>query len=253
MKGNEQKRRIRMILEYMGTRYAGWQWQDNAVTIQQVVEEALGKITSLKSRITASGRTDAGVHALNQPAHADVETRMSDEEIMKAMNAVLPDDISVKEIKTVPEDWSARFSAKEKTYRYTILNRVRPSVFEHGRVWHIKKTLEIDAMRKAASLLVGEHDFTSFRSSGCAAKNPVRRLTTLDIDRDDDTIRLTFTANGFLKQMVRNIVGTLVEAGRGKIAPDDVSTILGKRDRTEAGPCAPPYGLCLVDVVYDNN
>jgi len=247
------KRRIRLNLEYLGTRYAGWQWQDNALSIQQVVEEALGKITSLKSRVTASGRTDAGVHALHQPAHTDVETRMSDEEIMKAMNSLLPDDVVVKDIATVAGDWSARFSAKEKTYRYTILNRERPSVFDHGRVWHIKKALDIDAMREAATVLVGEHDFTSFRASGCAAKNPVRRLTTLNIGRDDDTIELTFTGNGFLKQMVRNIAGTLVEAGKGKISPDDVSAILGKRDRTKAGPCAPPHGLCLVDVVYDNS
>ncbi|VAX21911.1 tRNA pseudouridine(38-40) synthase [hydrothermal vent metagenome] len=247
------KRRIRLNLEYLGTRYAGWQWQDNAVSIQQVVEEALGKITSLKSRVTASGRTDAGVHALSQPAHADVETRMSDGEMVKAMNALLPDDVVVKEVVTVADDWSARFSAKEKTYIYTILNRERPSVFEHGRVWHIKKALDIDVMRDAARALVGEHDFTSFRSAGCAAKNPVRTITKLNIDRDDDTIELTFTGSGFLKQMVRNIVGTLVEAGRGKIEPDDVSTILGERDRTKAGPCAPPDGLCLVDVVYEDN
>ncbi len=247
------KRRIRLNLEYLGTRYAGWQWQDNALSIQQVVEEALQKITSLKSRVTASGRTDAGVHAMSQPAHADVETRMNDGEIVKAMNSLLPDDVVVKGVATVAGDWSARFNAKEKTYRYTILNRERPSVFDHGRVWHIKKTLDIDAMREAAPALVGEHDFTSFRASGCAAKSPVRRLTTLDIKRDDDTIKLTFTANGFLKQMVRNIAGTLVEVGKGKIAPGDVSTILAKRDRTKAGPCAPPQGLCLVDVVYDNS
>lgn len=245
------KRRIRLNLEYLGTRYAGWQWQDNAVSIQQVVEEALGKITSLKSRVTASGRTDAGVHALNQPAHADVETKMSDSQIVKGMNALLPSDVVVKEVVTVPDDWSARFSAKEKTYRYTILNRERPSVFDQGRVWHIKKALDINTMRKAASSLVGEHDFTSFRSSGCAAKNPVRAIARLDIDQDDDTIELTFTANGFLKQMVRNIVGTLVETGRGKIAPDEILKILEERDRAKAGPCAPPQGLCLVDVLYE--
>jgi tRNA pseudouridine38-40 synthase len=245
-----EKRRIRMTLEYLGTNYAGWQWQNNVVTVQQVVEEALQKITSLQSRVTASGRTDAGVHALNQPAHADVETAMGDDEIMRAMNALLPDDVSVKEVTTVADDWSARFSAKDKTYRYIILNRERHSVFDHGSVWHIKNRLNIDAMRQAAGTFIGEHDFTSFRSAGCAAKNPVRSITKLDIEQDDDTILLTFTSNGFLKQMVRNIVGTLVEVGRGKIAPGDIAKILDKHDRTEAGVCAPPQGLCLMNVVY---
>ncbi len=241
---------MRIDLEYIGTRYAGLQWQENALTIQQVVEGALDKLTSEHSRLTAAGRTDAGVHALYQPTHADVTTSMSDEELARGLNSILPNDIVVTNVTTVADDWSARFSAKEKTYHYTILNRERPSAFDHGRVWHIRKPLDIEAMRSAGKLLVGEHDFASFRSSGCKRKSTVRNLDRLTIERDADYILFVFTARSFLKQMVRNIVGTLLEVGLGKIAPEDIVTILEACDRTKAGPCAPPDGLCLMSVDY---
>lgn len=244
------RRRVRLDLEYLGTRYAGFQLQPNGLSIQEVVEKAVSTLVSHPVRVIPSGRTDAGVHARLQPVHADVTTKLSDEDILRGMNALLPDDVAVISVKTVPDDWHARFSAREKTYVYTILNRPAPSAFDHGRVWHVRKPLDVEAMRKAAGALIGEHDFSSFRSSGCAAKSPVRRLSRLEVEKEGDVIRLSFTANGFLKQMVRNIVGTLVEAGRGRIAPDDVSKILAARDRTKAGPCAPPEGLCLDKVGY---
>lgn len=248
---SEQKiRRIRIDFEYLGARYAGWQWQDNALSIQEVAEKALEKIIGSHARINSSGRTDAGVHALCHPAHADVSTRLSDGELLKALNAVLPEDVTALDVRTVAPDWSARFSAKEKTYRYTILNRQIPSVFDHGRVWHVRKPLDVGAMREAAATLVGEHDFSSFRSAGCASKHPVRTLTRLDIKTHGGKIVIELTANAFLKQMVRNIVGTLAEAGKGALAPRDVKGILLARDRTAAGPCAPAHGLCLVGVVY---
>ncbi len=246
-------RRIRIDFEYIGSRYCGWQWQDNALSIQQVAEKALGKILKTRVRITASGRTDAGVHARIQPTHADVTTRITDTDLMRAMNSVLPDDIGVLDIITVPSGWHARFSAREKTYIYTILNSRRPSVFDHGRVWLYRSGLDEKMMGEAADILVGEHDYSSFRASGCAAKSPVRTLIRADVARDGDIITFIFTANGFLKQMVRNIVGTLVEVGRGRITGNDVRLILNERNRTRAGPCAPPEGLCLVDVVYDTN
>jgi len=245
-----EQRRIRLTFEYDGARYAGWQLQDNAESIQGVAERALEKIIGHHARINSSGRTDAGVHAFCQPAHADVTTRLADAEITRAMNALLPADIVVKETATVAPDWSARFSATQKTYAYTILNRPHPSALDRGRVWHIRKPLDTAAMQEAARLFVGEHDFSSFRSAGCASKHPVRALTRLDVDTEGDYIRITLTANAFLKQMARNIVGTLVEAGRGRIAVDDVAKILEARDRTKAGPCAPPQGLCLVEVSY---
>ncbi|MBI5815671.1 MAG: tRNA pseudouridine(38-40) synthase TruA [Nitrospinae bacterium] len=243
-------RRIRVDFQYLGANYAGWQWQDNALSIQQVAEEALSKIVNHTVRFTASGRTDAGVHAIRQPAHVEVETRMDDNSIMRAMNALLPPDIAVTSVETVPGGWHARFSAKEKTYRYDILNTKVRSVFLHGRAWLVHSPLDIEAMRRGAECLVGEHDFSSFRSSGCSAKSPVRTVFKVQLTRDSDLISFTVTANGFLKQMVRNIVGTLVEAGRGKISPERVKQMLEARDRTAAGPCAPPEGLYLVDVVY---
>lgn len=244
------KRRVRLDLEYLGAGYVGFQLQPNGLSIQEVVEKSLAKLVNHDVRVTASGRTDAGVHARLQPIHADVATRMTDEELMRGMNALLPEDIAVRDAKTVPPGWSARFSAKKKTYEYIILNCPCRSVFDHGRVWHIQKPLDIEAMREAARALAGEHDFSSFRSAGCAAKNTIRRLAVLEIEKEGDTLRLIFTADGFLKQMVRNIVGSLVEVGRGKQPPSWVGEVLETKDRTKAGPCAPPEGLYLVDVVY---
>jgi len=169
---------------------------------------------------------------------------------MHGLNALLPDDIVAKEVVTVPDDWHARYSAKEKTYRYTILNRGVPSVFDHGRVWHVKASLDADAMREASRCLVGEHDFTSFQSAGCAAKHANRQITGLEIVKEGDNLYVYITANGFLKQMVRNVVGTLVEVGRGKESVSYVKAALDAKDRKKAGPCAPPEGLCLMEVVY---
>ena len=239
-----------MDLEYIGTRYAGLQWQENALTVQAVVESALDKLTASHSRLTAAGRTDSGVHALCQPTHADVTTNMSDMELHRGLNSILPHDIVVNSVTTVADDWSARFSAKQKTYHYTILNRERPSAFDHGRVWHIRKPLDIAKMRTAGQLLTGEHDFASFRSSGCSRKCTARIIDKLIIERDGDHIRFAVTAKSFLKQMVRNIVGTLADIGLGKMNPNEIIAILDARDRTKAGLCAPPGGLCLMEVVY---
>ncbi len=246
-----QQRRIKLILEYLGTNYVGWQLQPNGVSIQHMVEGALAKLVNHDVRVNASGRTDSGVHALYQPVDADVTTSMTDEDIMRGMNALLPHDIAVKEVATVSPDWSARHDATEKTYQYIIHNSQVVSVFDYGRVWHIKKPLDVAPMLRAAESLVGKHDFTSFQSSGCAAKSPVRDLIRLDIKKDGDRITFTLTASGFLKQMVRNIVGTLVEVGRGKLTVGKVKDILTACDRTKAGPCAPPEGLYLIDVIYD--
>lgn len=243
-------RRVLFIFEYLGTRYAGWQRQPNAVAIQQVIEEALEKITQTPATLIASGRTDAGVHALALPAHADLATRITDAGLVRALNALLPHDIVAKEARTVPNDFHARYSALDKTYRYVILNRVLPSAFDHGRVWHFRSPLGVDAMRAAAARLTGERDFSSFRSAGCASKHPVRDLKRLTVEKQGDFAVLTFTGSGFLKQMARNITGTLVEVGRGAMNPDDMDRILAARDRTAAGPCAPAEGLTLVEVTY---
>ena len=247
-----QKRRIRIDLEYMGANYAGWQVQPGQSTTQQKVEEALLKLVNHNARVTASGRTDAGVHALIQPCHADVVTRMKDEEIEKGLNALLPHDIAALKVITVESGWHARSSAKQKTYRYTILNSRRKSVFDHGRVWRIADRLDIEVMNDAAQNLVGEHDFSSFQGAGCASVDkPVRRLLALKVTRDGKKVFITVTGSGFLKQMVRNIAGSLVEIGRGKEKPEWIIEVLQAKKRTSAGPCAPPEGLCLVDVRYE--
>ncbi|VAX21575.1 tRNA pseudouridine(38-40) synthase [hydrothermal vent metagenome] len=239
-----------MVLEYVGANYAGWQYQINALSIQEVVETALGKMLAMESRVTASGRTDAGVHAIYQPASVDVNTRMTDAEILKGLNSLLPKDIVVKELETAPPGFSVIRSAKEKTYRYTILNSPIRSAMDHGRVWWIINPLDLEAMTEGAKALLGEHDFTSFRSASCTAGNPVRSLKRLEIKAEGAKLYLEFTANGFLKQMVRNLVGTLVFVGLGKIKAVGVAEILEAKDRRMAGPCAPPEGLCLMDVVY---
>ena len=260
-------RRVRIDLEYLGGRYAGWQWQDNALSIQQVVEEALAAMVRHPVRVTASGRTDAGVHALLQPTHVDLATNMEDVHILRGLNSLLPEDIAVRAVATVDGRWNARKSAVRKTYRYMIHNSRIPSVFLHGRVWRIPHPLDIPAMQTAAAMLVGERDFASFRASGCSSKSPVRNLMALDVatgsieefvpgfsstgEGEEELVIMTFTGSGFLKQMVRNMVGTLVEVGRGKMAPEQVGAILEAKDRRAAGPCAPPQGLCLIDVIYD--
>ncbi len=247
-----EKRRIKMVFEYLGGNYVGWQVQPNGISVQEVVEKALATIVNHSGRVTASGRTDAGVHAICQPAHADVETNAGDGEILHGMNALLPNDIVAREVVTVSDEWHARYSAKEKTYRYTIFNAPLRSAFNFGRVWHVKTPLDADAMREAARCFIGEHDFTSFRSAGCAAKHAVRQITRLEIVKEGDNLNVYITANGFLKQMVRNIVGTLVEVGRGKEPVAFVKEAMEAKDRKKAGPCAPPEGLCLVDVKYEN-
>lgn len=246
------KRRIKVVFEYFGGRYVGWQVQPNGVSVQVVVEKALSTIVNRAVRVTASGRTDAGVHAFCQPTHADVETNATDAEIKHGLNALLPNDIVAKEVVTVADGWHARYDTKEKTYCYTILNRVTPSVFDYGRVWHLKAPLDIAAMRSGALCLVGEHDFTSFRSAGCSAKHANRQITRLEIVKEGDNLYVYITANGFLKQMVRNVVGTLVEVGRNREPVAFVKDALDAKDRTKAGPCAPPEGLCLMEVKYED-
>jgi len=260
-----EKRRIRIDFQYIGSAYAGWQWQDNALAIQQVAEAALEKLVNHKARLNASGRTDSGVHALCQPAHADVSTRMDDLQILRGLNAVLPKDVCALDVRTVPDGWDAREHAKRKTYQYTILNRETPSVFMLGRAWHIHSPLDLEAMRSAATHLLGEKDFSSFRSSGHGGESPIRNVLDIRMWRqmaadeaagavssppEGSIIQISFVSTGFLKQMVRNMVGTLVDVGRGKAAPDAIPAILAARDRTSAGVCAPAEGLYLMRVEY---
>ncbi|MBT5377333.1 MAG: tRNA pseudouridine(38-40) synthase TruA [Nitrospinaceae bacterium] len=244
------KKKYLLLVEFEGTAYHGWQMQTNALSIQEVVEKALSRITNTKTTILSSGRTDAGVHAEGMPAHFVTESKMTAGQIQLALNSLLPHDITIREVREVSIEFHARGSAKNKLYRYTILNRDYPSALNFRRSWFIPHELDFTAMQEAASYLVGEHDFTSFRAGNCNAKSPVRTMLRAELYRDGDYLQCEFEGKGFLKHMVRNFIGTLVYVGKGKYPASEIKTILSACDRKVAGPTAPPEGLCLIRVEY---
>ena len=244
------KKKYLLIIEYEGTSYCGWQIQKNGTSVQELVEKALSKITKTKTTILSSGRTDAGVHAEAMPAHFVTESKMKTFEFMFALNSHLPLDITIKEVRKVPMSFNARGLAKRKLYRYTILNRNYPSALNYRRSWFIPHNLDVVAMRRATKYFVGKHDFTSFRAGNCNAKTPIRILNRVEIFKEEGFLQLEFEGKGFLKHMVRNLVGTLVHVGRKNIPARQVKTILLARNRRIAGPTAPAQGLCLIRVSY---
>jgi tRNA pseudouridine38-40 synthase len=246
-------RNIRLLLEYDGTRYHGWQRQADAVTIQQTLEEALGRLTGAPVALIGSGRTDAGVHALGQVANFRTESAIPLQAFHKGLNSLVPRDIAVLSATEAEPSFHARKSARAKTYEYHILNRPNPSPLQHRYAWWIAQPLDPAALVAAAALLPGEHDFTAFRASGSDNLNPVRRVLAAAW-RDAPGGRLTFTitATGFLRGMVRSLVGTMAAVGRGKAPPALLAELLASCARHLAGPTAPPQGLYLVEVFYDN-
>ena len=244
-------RNIKLTIAYDGTAYHGWQIQENARTIQGVLQEKIGVITEERISLIGSGRTDAGVHALGQVANFRTESRLPLDALKRGTNSLTPDDIVIRHIEEVGGEFHARYGARSKLYEYRILNSLVPSPMERNFSWHIAHSLDLGTMRRAAGALLGTHDFSSFRSAKSDNLNPVRTLMTLDIEKKDDhMIVIRVRSNGFLKQMVRNIVGSLVDVGRGRITPDDFEAIRDARDRTKAGMAAPPHGLFLVEVEY---
>jgi tRNA pseudouridine38-40 synthase len=244
-------RKLKLTLEYDGTAYRGWQVQAEGATIQGVLEEKLEVITGTPVRVTGAGRTDSGVHALAQVASFETRSEIAPEQLVRALNALLPPDIAAQEAELVGPDFDARRSARGKIYHYQIWNAERRSAF-HGRyAWRLRRPLQQGAMRAAAAHLLGEHDFSAFRAADCPAKHPVRTVRRIEItELQAPLVRIEIEATAFLKHMVRNIVGTLVEVGKGKRTPDDVARVLAGRDRTQAGPTAPAHGLFLVRVHY---
>ena len=244
-------RNFKMILEYDGAAYCGWQRQLNGRSIQQVLEEAVECIIKEKVSIIASGRTDAGVHAFNQVASFRAETFLPVNKIFLGVNSVLPEDIVVKDLQEVPPGFNALKDARGKVYIYRIRNqRLRP-VLGRQYYWFVRFPLDLECMREAASYLLGEHDFSCFCATGCDIQDRVRTLERIDITTGDNgLVEFTVESGGFLRHMVRNIVGTLVDVGRGKLNPRDVQEIIASRDRTKAGTAAPACGLFLKEVHY---
>lgn len=241
---------FKLIIEYDGTGYAGWQRQPDRPTIQAAIEMALSQVCQAATSATGASRTDAGVHAFGQVVSFRTGKNLAAEDWEQALNGLLPPDICVYSVEQVPNDFHARYSAREKTYEYRILNRQDRSALDRHRIWHIRKPLAVEAMRKAAEYLAGKHDFSSFQGSPTDNENPLCDLRALDLIQESHLIRIEARADRFLKQMVRAIVGTLVEVGIGRRQPEDVKTILEAKDRKKAGKTAPPHGLYLVKVEY---
>ena len=254
--GSAQKfgdmRNICLHLAYDGTNFHGWQIQPNLETIQGHVTRVIEEITEERVQVHGSGRTDAGVHALAQVCNFKVTSSIPFANLKKAMNSLLPHDIRVSRILEVPEDFHARFDAKVKTYRYRILNSQFCSPFQYRYVNHCPANLDFEAMSRAAPMVVGEFDFSSFCDSDTEVSSKARRIATsfFVFDTLHDLLEYNVCANGFLHHMVRNLVGTFLEVGKGKLSPEDVQSILAAHNRSTAGPTAPAKGLFLVSVEY---
>jgi tRNA pseudouridine38-40 synthase len=243
--------RWRLTIEYDGGPFMGWQRQDHGPSVQQTLEEAVERMTSEKANFTAAGRTDAGVHALAMPAHVDVAKALTPHRLREGLNALVrPQPVSVLDVEEVADDWHARFSCVGRRYLYRMLNRRAPAALDHGRVWHIAVPLDLDAMKQAAAMLVGRHDFTTFRSVHCQSESPVKTLDRLDVSRVGEEIHVETAARSFLHHQVRSMVGCLALVGRGQWSPDDMRKALEARDRAALGLNAPPHGLYFVEAVY---
>ena len=244
-------RRIFITIEYDGTPFVGWQRQVTGLSVQQVLEEAAAELTGGDILVQGAGRTDSGVHATGQVAHLDVPDKFDANRVMEALNALTGDHpVTILGAREVNAEAHARFSATGRKYLYRLLPRRQPPALNHGRVWHHRGALDPCAMQSAAAHLVGRHDFTSFRASQCQADSPVRTLDELQIEPQDEEIHIRAEARSFLHHQVRNIVGTLALVGAGKWTEDHVATALAAKDRSAAGPTAPPEGLYLTGVTY---
>ncbi len=242
---------FKITIEYDGSAYHGWQRQAEDRTIQGEIENALMTMTGDRFTVTGSGRTDAGVHALNQTANFRCATSLTPEAFLKGLNSLLPEDIVITSCKVVPEKFHARFDVKSKVYHYRMLNRLLPAAISRQYAWHIRKKLDLNAMKQALCYIIGSHDFKAFEGSGSPRASSIRCIINADfVKTDSDYLVLRIEGDGFLKFMVRNIVGTLVDVGLDKITPDDFKQILLSKNRNLAGITAPAHGLFLMEVKY---
>ena len=243
--------RYKLTIEYDGGGFVGWQRQENGLSVQQAIEDAIEKFCGRETTLYGAGRTDTGVHALGQVAHFDLAEAVEADTIRDALNFhVRPAAISILAAEPVDDEFHARFSATERSYLFRIINRRPPLTPDKGRAWHVGTPLDSDAMAEAAQALVGFHDFTSFRSVHCQAESAEKTMNHISVIREGEEIRLLLRAPSFLHNQARIIAGTLGWVGEGKWTPKNVADALAERDRTAAGPTAPPEGLYLLDVVY---
>ncbi|MEO7276794.1 MAG: tRNA pseudouridine(38-40) synthase TruA [Sphingomicrobium sp.] len=243
--------RWRLTVEYDGGPFMGWQRQDHGPSVQQTIEDALGRMTGETVTVFAAGRTDAGVHALAMTAHADVDRDFTVHRLREGLNALVrPLPVSVLAVEPVADDWHARFSCTGRRYLYRILNRPAPPALDAGKVWHIAHDLDVEAMRQGAAHLIGRHDFTTFRSAHCQSDSPVKTLDRLDVSSSGDEIHIEATARSFLHHQVRSMVGCLAMVGRGQWRADEMKQALEARDRSALGFNAPPQGLYFVAASY---
>ena len=252
-------RNFKLTIEYDGTNYAGWQVQKSCAshvarrtskTIQGTLEKTLFQILQEKIRLIASGRTDAGVHALAQAANFKTESKIALEKLQRALNGLLPEDIKISKIEEKDLDFHSRFCVKSKVYRYTILNRSYRSALLRDKVYFYPYPLNVRLMQKEARVLLGKHDFSAFQASGSSQQSSVRTIKKIKINQNKDLVYVEIEADGFLYNMVRNIVGTLIEIGRARYQPGHILKLLKEKNRALCGPCAPAKGLYLCDVRY---
>ena len=243
--------RYRLTIEYDGGLFVGWQRQAEGASVQGALEDAIEKLSQQRVTVTGAGRTDAGVHALGQVAHFDVEKEFAADKVRDALNHYLrPSPIVVVDAGLAADDFHARFSATGRHYLFRILNRRAPPALDAGKVWHVPMALDAEAMHHAAQALLGSHDFTTFRAAECQAQSPVKTLDAIDISRRGEEIHLTTSARSFLHHQVRSFVGSLKQVGEGKWSARDLKAALEARDRSACGPVSPPDGLYLVKVDY---
>lgn len=243
-------RNIRLLIEYDGTNYAGWQRQKNDKTVQETLSKVIEQVVREKITLYGAGRTDAGVHALGQVANFKTNSAIPSEQLVHAINFYLPHDITAKEATDVPESFHAQYNAKSKVYQYTLLNDWIRSSLKRNFCYICGFQLNMDKMAEASRCLIGTHDFTSFTTKALQEKNRIRTIKKLNIRKEGRYIYFTIEADGFLYNMVRTTVGTLIEAGRGKITVEIVKEILDAKNRNMAGPTTPARGLCLMEVKY---
>jgi tRNA pseudouridine38-40 synthase len=243
--------RYKLVIEYDGTPFVGWQMQNGGLTVQGLLTGAISAFCGETTTVQGAGRTDAGVHALGQVAHIDLAKAWDVETVRDAINAHLrPHPIAVLSAELIPESFDARFSARKRHYLYRIVNRRADLAVDKNRAWRVSRSLDAAAMNAAAQRLIGRHDFTTFRASECQAKSPVKTLDRLDVERVREEVRIFASARSFLHHQVRSMVGSLAFVGEGKWSADDLARALAARDRTECAPVAPPEGLYLVSVDY---